>query len=94
MPDKPARALALLAEQRAGLEQSIAYWSQEDDAYSRQRVREARRELAKVAAHESDMARDAAFFAPLVLGFQGDNGRAALVRSLCADTPVEREEAA
>ena len=54
-----------------------------------QELREARRELARIAQMEDEMRRDPEFFGPLVMGFQGENGSAPWIRSICAETPAD-----
>jgi hypothetical protein len=80
-PTKADRAFALLAEQRKMLERAIDVFKA--DRLDRCDLKSARKMLGRVADHEADMARAPEFFAPLVLGFMGENGWGPLVRSIC-----------
>lgn len=82
-PFKADRARDLLAEQRAGLEYALGvFCANRLELFNRN---SARRRLADVIRHQHDMNRDPEFFAPLVLGFQGENGWAPLIRTLISD---------
>lgn len=90
-PSKPDRARELLATQRAGLDLARKVWAADKSAYGHQQLRQANKFLARIAEHEDELSRDAEFFAPLILGFQGENGFAPLIRSLIAEAQSEAE---
>lgn len=86
-----ARANALLATQRAGLGASVAYWSQEEDAYSRQKVGEAQTQLARVTYWEGEIAR-CPELADLALEEIGQNGHGPAIDLLVRETPSAKPQ--
>lgn len=89
-PSAVDRARELLAGQRAGLEAALVYWGERwGNPYVRQQYGACAAHFNRVKFAESEMSRAPDFFAPLILGELGPNGRGPLLDMLIAEAARE-----